>query len=149
MNETIRSMAGSRTVESVSVPMSTRMIFEWTFGYHVMFALLRDTLQNLGCIGILLSHHYAYYTKILVTGFVLLSCYCVPHPRDEVTCDWLDYDCCLHTERTLRISLHRRRSKSHSWAIWPLVKLSNEPVSCCYDHRVTSDVLATPNSTIG
>jgi hypothetical protein len=26
--------------------MITRMTFKWTFGYHVMFPLLRDTLQN-------------------------------------------------------------------------------------------------------
>jgi hypothetical protein len=42
-------------------------------GYHVAFPLLRDTLQNPVCIGILLSHHHAHYTVALVTGFVLLS----------------------------------------------------------------------------
>jgi hypothetical protein len=63
---------------SVLVPVSTRMILEWTFGYHVMFPLLRDTSQNPGFIGILLSHHHAHYTEILITGFVLLSRYCVP-----------------------------------------------------------------------
>ena len=68
--------AGSWT--SVSVTMSTWMIPEWTYGYHAMFPLLRDTSQNPGCIGILMSYHYAHYTKILITGFVLLSRYCVP-----------------------------------------------------------------------
>ena len=51
------------------------------------------------------------------------------HPRDVVTCVWPDDDGWHHTERALRISLHRRRRKSHSWAIWPLVKLSDEPVN--------------------
>ena len=63
--------------KSMSIPMSTRMIFEWTFGYHVMLPFLHDTSQNPGCISILLNHHHAHYTEILVTGFVLLSRYCV------------------------------------------------------------------------
>ena len=78
MNEIVRSIwptAGPWT--SILVPVSTWMIFEWTLGYHVMFPLLRDTSQNLGSIVILLSHHHAHYTEILVAGFVLLSCYCV------------------------------------------------------------------------
>ena len=58
---------------SISVPMITRMIFKWTFGYHEMFPLLRDTLQNPMCIDILLGHHHAHYTVAPVTGFVLLS----------------------------------------------------------------------------
>ena len=57
---------------SILVPMITRMIFEWTFGYHVMFPLLRDTLQNPVCIGILQSHHHAHYSVAPVTSFVLL-----------------------------------------------------------------------------
>ena len=48
-------------------------------GYHLMFPLLRDTLQNPVCISILLSHHHAHYTVAPVTVapvtvFVLLSC---------------------------------------------------------------------------
>ena len=58
--------------------MITRMIFEWTFGYHVMFPLLLDTLQNPVCIGILLSHHHAHYIVAPVTGFVLLFRWRVP-----------------------------------------------------------------------
>ena len=46
---------------------------ECTFGYRVMFHLLRDTLQNPVCIGIPLSHHHAHYTIASITGFVLLS----------------------------------------------------------------------------
>ena len=42
-------------------------------GYHVMFPLLRDTLQNPRCVGILLSHTHAHYIVVFVTGFVLLS----------------------------------------------------------------------------
>ena len=42
-------------------------------GYHVMFPLLHDTLQNPVCIGILLSHHHTHYTVAPVIGFVLLS----------------------------------------------------------------------------
>jgi hypothetical protein len=61
----------------VSIPMSTRMIFEWTFGYHVTFPLLRDTLQNMRCISILMRHHHVHYTEILVIGFVLLSRFCI------------------------------------------------------------------------
>ena len=44
-----------------------------SLGYHGMFPLLRDTLQNPVCVGILLSYHHAHYTVALVTGFVLLS----------------------------------------------------------------------------
>jgi hypothetical protein len=62
------------------------------------------------------------------------------HPCDVVTCVWPDDDGCLHTERALRISLHCRRSKSHSRAVQSLVKLFGEPESCRYDHLVTDDV---------
>jgi hypothetical protein len=70
------------------------------------------------------------------------------HPRDVVTCVWPDDDGFRHTERALRISLHHQRSKSHSWAIQLLVKLSDEPGSCRYDHLVTDDVWATPKSIV-
>jgi hypothetical protein len=66
------------------------------------------------------------------------------HPRDIVTCVWIDDDGCHHTKRALRISLHRRRSKSHCRAIQLLVKLFDEPESCRYDHLVTYDVLSNP-----
>ena len=63
------------------------MIFERTFGYYVMLPLLCDISQNQGCIGILLSHHYAHYTENLVTGFVLLSrllCFGTPVMKSHV-----------------------------------------------------------------
>ena len=70
------------------------------------------------------------------------------HPPDVVTCVWPDDDGCRHAERALRISLHHRRSKSHSRAIRSFVKLTDEPESCHYDHLVTDDVWATPKPTI-
>ena len=66
------------------------------------------------------------------------------HPCDLVACVWPDDDGCHHTERALRISLHRWRSKLHSRTIESLVKVSYEPVSCRYDHLVTDDARATP-----
>ena len=139
----LRSMTDSGAWTSISVPMITRMIFEWTFGYHVMFPLLRNTFQNPVCMGILLSHHHA-----PITGFVLLSCWCVwASPWGSHMCLAND-DWCRHTESALRISLHHRRSKSHSRAIRSLVKLSVDPKSCCYDHLVIDDVWATPKPTI-
>ena len=77
--------------------MITRMIFEWTFGYHVMFLILHNTLQNQVCIGILLSHHHAHYTVAPITDFVRLS----RHPHDVVTCVWPDDDGYCHTKRAL------------------------------------------------
>ena len=65
------------------------------------------------------------------------------HPRDIVTCVWPDDDGWHHTDRALRMSLHHRRSKSHSRAIRSLIKLPGEPESCHYDHLVTDDVWAT------
>ena len=41
-------------------------------GYHVMFPLLRDTLQNPVCIGILLSHHHAYLYRCSCCRFCSL-----------------------------------------------------------------------------
>ena len=75
---------------------------------------------------------------LLVLFFFLVDVF--RHPRDVVTCVWPDDDGCHHTERALRIYLHRRRSKSHSRAIRSLVKLSGKPESCRYDHLVTDDV---------
>ena len=75
MDEAIRSMTDSGTVD---VHIGPSKYMNDIRGYHVMLPLLPDTSQNPGCIGILLSDHYAHYTKILVTGFVLLSRYCVP-----------------------------------------------------------------------
>jgi hypothetical protein len=99
------------TTASISIPMSTRMIFESTFGYHMMFPLLRDTSQKPGCNSILLSHHMLTIplSPLSVLFFFLVVVF--RHPRDEVTYVWRDGDGCL------RISLHRRRSKSHSRAI--------------------------------
>ena len=102
---------------SISVPMITRMIFEWTFGYHVMFPLLRDTSQNTRRIGILLSHHVLTIPLSLLPVLFFFLVIVFWHLPDEVTCVWPDDDGCHHTERALRISLHRRRSKSHSRAI--------------------------------
>ena len=54
--------------------------------FHAMFPLLRDTLQNLRCIGILLSHHMLTIPKssLRVLFFFLVVVFL--HPLDEVTC---------------------------------------------------------------
>ena len=106
----------------------------------MLFPLLRDTLQNPVCIGILLSHHHAHYIVALVAVLFFFLVNVFRHPRDIVTCVRLDDDGCRHRERALRISLPYWRSKSHSRAIRSLVKLSGESESCCYDHLVTDDV---------
>src|SRR3990170_3477960 len=98
--------------------------------YHVMFPLLCDTLQNPGCISILLSHHMLTIPKSWLPVLFFFLVVVFRHPRDEVTYVWPDDDGCRHTERALRISLHHRRSKFHSRAIESLVKLFDEPVSC-------------------
>ena len=121
MNETIRSMAGSRTVESVSVPMSTRMIFEWTFGYHVMLTFIHDTSKNLGCIGILLTHHHAHYTEILVTDFVLLSHYCV------LASPWWSHVCLV---RRWLMPSHWEGPKNISPSSEEQIPLSSYPFTC-------------------
>ena len=106
----------------------------------MLFPLLHHTLQIPVRISILQSHHHAHYTVAPVSVLFILLIDVFRHPRDVVTCVCPDDDGCHHTERVLRISLHRRRSKSHSRAIRSLVKLSDEPVSCRYDHHVTCDI---------
>ena len=131
-------------------PILTRMVFEWTFGYHMLFLLLRDTLQNPRW-DISVSSWVILMLTIPVSSLPVLFFFLVVmfrHPCEQVTCVWPDDDGCRHTERALRISLHRRRSKSQSRAILPLVILSDEPVSCRYDHPVTDDVGTTPKCTI-
>jgi hypothetical protein len=55
-------------------------------------------------------------------------------------CVWPDDGGYRNTERALRISLHRRRSKSQSWAIKLFVILFREPVSRRNSHHVTDDI---------
>ena len=66
-------MTDSGTVDIHIGPYDYTNDIRVNLGYHVMFPLLRDTLQNPVCIGILLSHHHAHYTVAPVIGFVLLS----------------------------------------------------------------------------
>ena len=101
--------------------MITRMIFEWTFGYHVMFPLLRDTLQNPVCIGILLSHHHAHYTIAPVTGFVLLSRWRVP------ASPWRSHLCLA---RRWWMPSHREGPKNISPSSEEQIPLSSYPVTC-------------------
>jgi len=98
-------MTDNGTVGVHIVPMITRMIFEWTFDYHMMFPLLHDTLQNPRCVGILLSHTNAHYIVILllpILFFFFVDMFW--HPRDIVTYVWPYNNGCRHTERALRIS---------------------------------------------
>ena len=53
-------MTDSGTVDIHIGPYDYTNDIRANLGYHVMFHLLRDTLQNPVCIGILLSHHHAY-----------------------------------------------------------------------------------------
>ena len=66
---------------------------------------------------ILLSHHILIMSKSSLPIFFFFLIVVFWHPRDVVTCVWPDDDGCYHTERALRISLHRQRSNSHSRAI--------------------------------
>ena len=135
---------------SILIPMNTWMTSEWNFGYYVLFPLLRDNTQNPRWDTFVTSWVILMLT-IPVSSLPILFFFPVDmfrYPRDLVTCVWPDDDGCPRTERALRIFLHRRRSKSYSWAIQPLVNLSDEPVSCRYDHRVIGDVWETPKSTI-
>ena len=67
-------IAGAWT--SISIPMSTYIWVNLWFSCDPPFASWHS--QNMGCIVILPSHHYADYTEILVTDFILLSRYYVP-----------------------------------------------------------------------
>ena len=88
MDETVRSMTDSGTVDvHIDTYDYTNAIqCKWNFSYHVMFPLLHDTSQNLGCIGILLSHAHAHYTidQFPILFFFLIDVF--RHPRDVVTC---------------------------------------------------------------
>ena len=55
-------MTDSETVDVHIDPYDYTNEFEWTFGYYVMSPLLHNTLQNPGCIGILLSDAHDHYT---------------------------------------------------------------------------------------
>ena len=70
----LRSLIGGGTVEVHIDPYDYKNDIRANLGYQVMFSFLCDTLQNPGCIGILLSHHHAHCIEILVTDFVLLAC---------------------------------------------------------------------------
>ena len=143
-------MTDSEPWTSLSIPMSTQMTFEWTFGYHVLCPFLCGTLQN-PRRDVFVSSWVILMLTILVSSLAILFLFLVDmfrHTRDLLTYVWPDDDGCHHTVRALRISLHHRRSKSHSWATRSLVKLSDEPISCRYDHRVTGDVWATPKFII-
>ena len=90
-------------------------LFEYTNA--ILFSSRHSTKPEVRYIGILLSHSHAHYIGLLVTVLFfflvdMFQCLC-----DLVTYVWLDDDGCRHTERALRISLHHRRSKSHSRAI--------------------------------
>jgi hypothetical protein len=111
-------MADSETVDIHIGPYDYTNDIRANLGYHVMFPLLHNTLQNPVCISILLSHHHAYVyrcSRHRFCSFFLIDVF--RHPCDVVTYVWPDDDRCRHTERALRISLHRWRSKSHSRAI--------------------------------
>jgi hypothetical protein len=70
----------------------------------------------------------------------LFSFPCSGIPVIKSHCVWPDDDGYRNIERAQRISLHRRRSKSQSWAISFLVILFREPVSRRNSHPVTDDV---------
>ena len=73
-----RSVAEPST--SILTPIITRMIFEWAFGYHMLFLLLHDMLQNLRW-DISVSPWYQHMLPIpvfLLIGFVFFSCSRVP-----------------------------------------------------------------------
>ena len=82
--------------------------------YAIPFASWYFRKPKVRYIRILLRHSHAHYTGVLVTGFLVLFIVMFRHPCEQVTCVWLDNDGCLHTARVLGISLHCRRSKSHS-----------------------------------
>ena len=114
-------MTDSRTVDIHLVPMITRMIFEWTFRYHVMLPLLRGTLENPVCIGMLLSHHHAHYIIALITDFVLLSRWLV------LASPWRSH---LSQARRLWMPSHRKGPKNISPLLEEQIPLSSYLVTC-------------------
>jgi hypothetical protein len=106
---------------SLLVPVSTRMIFEWPFGYHVMFPLLCDTLQNPVCISILPSHHHAHYTIAPVTGFVPISRWRV------LASPWHSH---LYLARRWWMSSHREGPKNISPSSEEQIPLLSCPITC-------------------
>ena len=148
MNKTIRSMTDSGPWTSIFFPMSTQMISSEPL-VIMWCSLCIVILHKTSTISVscwVITMLTIVKSSLLVLFFFLIIVF--RHPRDEVTCVWPDNDWCHHIERALRISLHRRRTKSHSQAIWPPVKLSDEPVSCRYDHHVTNDFWATQKTTV-
>lgn len=121
------------------------MIFEWTFGYHILFHLFTICYKTRGKIYWYPPESFScsLYWSPRYRSCSSFSFYMFRHPSDLVTCVWPGNDGCRHTERVRRISLHRWRRKSHSWAMYPLVTLFDEPESCRYD-CVIDDIWATP-----
>ena len=111
---------------SILIPMNTWIIFKWGFGYHMLSYLVRDTLQNprwdISVSTWLILMLTIPVSSLPVSFFFLVDMF--RHPSDLVTCVRPYDDGC--TKRALRIYLHRRKSKFHSWTIRSFVKL---PVS--------------------
>ena len=136
---------------SILIPILTRMLFEWSVGYHMMFLLLHDTLQNPRWM-ISVSpwnEHMFTIPFFLITGFVLFSRYRVP------ASPWLIH---VVSGQTMMNAVTPRGPYEYLSIVEGAnssLELSNlssyvsgEPVSCRYDHPITDDVGTTPEYTI-
>ena len=83
--------------------------------YDVPFASRYVTKPEVSNIGIPVRPTHVHYTvlpRYRFCSLFLFSCSGIPVINARRV--WPDDDGCRHTERVLRISLHRRRSKSQS-----------------------------------
>jgi hypothetical protein len=81
-------MTDSGTVDIHIGPYDYTNVIRANLGYHVMFPLLHDTLQNPMCIGILLSHHHAYLyrcSRYRFCSLFSLTCSDIPVTESPVS----------------------------------------------------------------
>lgn len=72
-------------------------------------------MRYFGILVIQLLDHYTTLSSIPILFSFLVPVF--RYPRDHITCVWPDDDWYRNTEWALRVSLHRRRSKSQSRTI--------------------------------
>ena len=117
-------------------------IFEWTSSWGELFLLLHDISQTPE-VRFIASPWANTLSTMQVTSLPVLFSFLVfvfRHPSDQITmCLARRWWMPLHREGP-SISLHRRRSKSQSWAIKLLDILFLEPVSRRNSHPFTDDV---------
>ena len=138
-----RSMINIGAVDTHIDPLYPHeWIFEWTSSCRELFLLLHDMSQTPE-VRFIASPWANTLSTMQVTSLPVLFSFLVfvfRHPSDQITlCLARRWWIPLHREGP-SISLHRRRSKSQSWAISLLAILFHEPVSRRNSHPFTDDV---------